>query len=134
VIVVDSSVWIDYFNGRPTVQADSLHELLGERPVVVGDLILTEVLCGFRRDADFRQAKLLLEGCEFRPMAGTAVALAAASNYRALRKAGVTVRKTIDMLIGSYCLLHHLPLLHADRDFDALAEHLGLIVWEKGMK
>ena len=66
-------------------------------------------------------------------MAGKAVALAAASNYRSLRKAGITVRKTIDMLIGSYCLLHHLPLLHADRAFDALAEHTGLIVWEKGM-
>jgi predicted nucleic acid-binding protein len=134
VIVVDSSVWIDYFNGRPTVQADALHGLLGERPVIVGDLILTEVLCGFRRDADFQQAKSLLEGCEFRSMAGKAVALAAASNYRALRKAGITVRKTIDMLIGSYCLLHHLPLLHTDRDFDALAEHLGLIVWDRGMK
>ena len=130
MIVVDSSVWIDFFNGRPTVQADALHELLGERPVVVGDLILTEVLCGFRSDADFQQVKSLLESCEFRPMAGKEVALAAASNYRALRKVGITVRKTIDMLIGSYCLMHCLPLLHADRDFDALAEYLGLIVWE----
>jgi predicted nucleic acid-binding protein len=132
VIVVDSSVWIDYFNGRPTTQTDALHMLLGERPVVVGDLVLAEVLCGFRRNADFQQAKSLLESCEFRPMGGKTVALAAAGNYRLLRKAGITVRKTIDMLIGSYCLLHQLPLLHADRDFDALAEHLGLVVWEQG--
>jgi predicted nucleic acid-binding protein len=90
------------------------------------------VLCGFRRNADFQQAKSLLESCEFRPMGGKTVALAAAGNYRLLRKAGITVRKTIDMLIGSYCLLHQLPLLHADRDFDALAEHLGLVVWEQG--
>jgi predicted nucleic acid-binding protein len=129
VIVVDSSVWIDFFNGRLTKQTDLLDDLLGERPVVVGDLILAEVLCGFRHDADFRQAKTMLEGCEFRPMAGKTVALAAAGNYRQLRKSGITVRKTIDMLIGSYCLLHHLPLLHADRDYDALEDHLGLIVW-----
>jgi len=129
VIVVDTSVWVDFFNGRPTAEADALNELLGERPVVVGDLTMAEVLSGFRQDADFRKAKSLLESCEFRPMVGKTVAMEAANNYRFLRKRGITVRKTIDILIGTFCIVNHLPLLHADRDFDALENHLGLLVW-----
>ena len=129
MIVVDASVWIDFFNGRPTAEADALTDLLGEHPVVVGDLTITEVLAGFRHDADFRKAKALLETCEFRPMVGKQIALEAASNYRRLRATGVTVRKTIDVLIGTFCIVHSLPLLHCDRDFDALEEHLGLVVW-----
>jgi predicted nucleic acid-binding protein len=129
VIVVDTSVWIDFFNGRSTPGADALNELLGERPIVVGDLTMAEVLSGFRTDTDFRRARSLLETCEFRPMVGKEVAIEAAGNYRLLRKRGITVRKTIDVLIGSFCILNRLPLLHADRDFDALEEHLGLIVY-----
>ena len=129
MIVVDSSVWIDFFNGQPTSEADALSELLGERPIVVGDLTMVEVLSGFRRDEDYRRARALLESCDFRPMVGRQVALAAANNTRHLRKMGVTVRKTIDVLIGTFCIVHHLPLLHCDRDFDALEEHLGLAVW-----
>jgi len=129
VIVVDTSVWIDFFNGRPTAEADALNELLGEQPVVVGDLTMAEVLSGFRQDADFRKARSVLERCEFRPMVGKQVALEAAANYRLLRKRGITVRKTIDVLIGTFCMVNRLPLLHADRDFDALEEHLGLVVW-----
>jgi hypothetical protein len=129
MIVVDSSVWIDFFNGRPTSEADALNELLGERPIVVGDLTMVEVLSGFRRDEDYRKARTVLERCEFRPMVGREVALAAATNYRHLRKMSVTVRKTIDVLIGTFCIVNQLPLLHSDRDFDALEEHLGLAVW-----
>jgi predicted nucleic acid-binding protein len=129
MIVVDTSVWIDFFNGRRTAETDALTELLGERPVVVGDLTMTEVLSGFRQDADFRRAKSLLQTCEFRVMVGKEVALEAASNYRRLRSRGITVRKTIDVLIGTFCILNRLPLLHSDRDFDALEEHLGLVVW-----
>ncbi len=129
MIVVDASVWIDFFNGRPTTEAEALNQLLGERPVVVGDLTLAEVLSGFRQDADFRKAKSLLESCEFRQMVGKEVAIEAAGNYRRLRKRGITIRKTIDMLIGTFCIVSSLPLLHADRDFDALEEHLGLVVW-----
>jgi len=129
VIVVDTSVWIDFFNGRPTPEADALNELLGERPIIVGDLTMAEVLSGFRADSDFRKARSLLERCEFRPMVGKAVAIDAAGNYRLLRKRGITVRKTIDVLIGTFCILNRLPLLHADRDFDALEEHLGLVVY-----
>lgn len=129
MIVVDTSVWIDFFNGQPTAEADALSELLGERPIVVGDLTMTEVLSGFRQDADFRKARSLLESCEFRPMVGNQIAIEAAGNYRQLRKRGITVRKTIDILIGTFCIVNRLPLLHADRDFDALEEHLGLVVW-----
>jgi hypothetical protein len=129
MIVVDSSVWIDFFNGRPTSEADALNELLGERPIVVGDLTMVEVLSGFRRDEDYRKARTVLERCEFHPMVGREVALAAATNYRHLRKMSVTVRKTIDVLIGTFCIVNQLPLLHSDRDFDALEEHLGLAVW-----
>jgi len=129
VIVVDTSVWIDFFNGRPTPEADALHDLLGERPIIVGDLTIAEVLSGFRADSDFQTGQSLLESCEFRPMVGKVVAIEAAGNYRLLRKRGITVRKTIDVLIGTFCILNRLPLLHADRDFDPLEEHLGLIVY-----
>lgn len=129
MIVVDSSVWINFFNGTPTAEADALAGLLGERPVVVGDLTMAEVLAGFRQDGDYRRAKSLLESCEFRPMVGKEIAIEAANNYRRLRKSGITVRKTIDVLIGTFCIFSGLPLLHNDRDFDALEDHLGLVVW-----
>ena len=129
MIVVDASVWVDYFNGTPTPEADALELILGEDRIVVGDLTLAEVLSGFRLDRDFRKAGELLDTCEYRSMVGREVALQAASNYRALRRRGVTVRKTIDVLIGTFCIINQLPLLHRDRDFDALEEHLGLIVW-----
>jgi predicted nucleic acid-binding protein len=129
VIVVDTSVWVDFFNGRPTPEADALNELLGERPIIVGDLTMAEVLSGVRADSDLRKARSLLERCEFRLMVGKAVALEAAGNYRLLRKRGITVRKTIEVLIGTFCILNRVPLLHADRDFDALEEHLGLLVY-----
>ena len=124
--VVDTSVWVSYFNGVATPQTDRLDRLLGEERVIIGDLILTEVLQGFRNDAEFRRARTLLAALEFREMLGRTVALESAANYRRLRALGVTVRKTIDVMIGTFCILNRLPLLHADRDFDPLAEHLGL--------
>jgi predicted nucleic acid-binding protein len=129
MVLVDSSVWIDYFNGADTPQANALDGLLGQDLVLMGDLILTEVLQGFRSDRDYRLACDLLAPLELRILGGREVALHAAEGYRALRARGVTVRKTIDMIIGSHCLLHALPLLHADRDFDALETHLGLTVY-----
>ena len=128
MILADSSVWIDYFNGRPTPEADALDDLLGHEPVLTGDLILTEVLQGFRRDTDYRKARTLLETLELRTLGGRQVAVAAADNYRALRRRGITPRKTIDMMIGTYCIVHGLKLLHADRDFDVLEKELGLPV------
>lgn len=126
MILVDSSVWIDYFNGKPTWQTDLLDEYLSSVPVVMGDLILTEVLQGFRSDKDFQTARTFLEALPFRQMGGYPVALQSAQNYRKLRKTGITVRKTIDVIIATFCILEGLTLLHDDRDFDPIASHLDL--------
>lgn len=128
MILADSSVWIDYFNGQVTPETDALDDLLRREPVLTGDLILTEVLQGFRGDADYRKARTLLETLELRTLGGRQIAMAAADNYRALRRRGITPRKTIDMIIGAYCIVHGLQLLHADRDFDVLEKELGLLV------
>lgn len=127
MILVDTSVWIDFFNGRMTAEANALNHLLGQEPVLIGDLILTEVLQGFRRDADYKKAKGLLETLEFRDLGGKAIALAASDNYRQLRHRGITPRKTIDMIIGTYCIVNGLELLHADKDFDIMEKELGLV-------
>ncbi|MCU0977529.1 MAG: PIN domain nuclease [Steroidobacteraceae bacterium] len=128
MIVVDTSVWIDYFNGVPTPQAGVLDELLGTRVLAIGDLILAELLQGFATEQDARRALALLEPLEFLAMGGRDVAIQSAAHYRRLRRSGVTVRKTMDMLIGTYCLMHDHEILHSDRDFDVLAKHLGLKV------
>ncbi len=126
MILVDSSVWIDYFNGAATAQTDLLDLLLGTQPVAVGDLILTEVLQGFSTPSRFRRARQLLSALPMAPIAGRRVALQAAENYRCLRQRGITVRKTIDNLIATRCILDQMPLLYSDRDFDPFVEHLGL--------
>jgi predicted nucleic acid-binding protein len=124
MILADSSVWIDYFNGQATLETDALDGLLGREPVLLGDLILTEVLQGFRHDADYRKARTLLETLELRTLGGREIAIAAADNYRTLRRRGIAPRKTVDMIIAAYCLVHGLELLHADRDFDVLEQEL----------
>ena len=124
--IVDSSVWIDYFNGRATVWTDLLDRLLGKEHLLMGDLV--EILQGFRSDLDFHRARRHLETLEFLPMAGREVAIAAARNYRALRARGVTVRKTIDTIIATFCIVEGHELLHCDRDFDPFERHLGLRV------
>ena len=126
MIVVDTSVWIDYFNGAATPEVEILDRRLGAEPLMIGDLILAEVLQGFRSDADFNRARQMLAALEFSPMVGRRVALAGAQNYRALRSRGVTVRKTIDVIIGTFCILNRHRLLHCDRDFDPMEVHLGL--------
>jgi len=126
MIIVDSSVWIDYFNGNQTSQTDWLDSALGEKPIVIADLILTEVLQGFQSDKDFQIARDLLLGIPFMSMGGRALALESAMNYRFLRRKGVTVRKTIDVIIGTFCIHHQLILLHDDRDFDPMVKFLGL--------
>jgi len=128
MILVDSSVWIDYFNGRTTPQTDLLDDHLGTEPIVVGDLILTEVLQGFQSDRDFAQAKRLLDSLVFAEMLGRDLAIMSARNYRILRRKGVTVRKTLDVIIGTFCIAHRLPLLHSDKDFDPIEKYLGLKV------
>ena len=126
MILVDSSVWIDYFNGIPTWQTDLLDNYLSNVPVVIGDLILTEVLQGFRSNKDYETAKTFLNSLPFRQMGGYNVAIQSAQNYRLLRKAGITVRKTIDIIIATFCIMEGLTLLHDDRDFDPMASHFPL--------
>jgi len=128
MIVVDTSVWIDYFNGVASPHTDLLDQLLSRERLIIGDIILTEVLQGFRRDTDFRKAQALLGTLEFRSMLGQEIALLSAKNYRKLRRVGVTVRKTIDVMIGSFCVQNRHSLLHTDRDFDPIEKHMGLSV------
>lgn len=126
MILVDSSVWIDYFNGKSRSEGDRLHELLGEQPLAIGDLILGEVIQGFRSKRAYLTGLALLSSLDCFDMVGREVAVRAAENYRFLRARGITVRKTIDTLIATYCLVADFPLLYSDRDFDHFVEHLGL--------
>lgn len=126
MIVVDSSVWIDYFTGKNTPEAEKLDSVLGEDPIAIGDLVLTEVLQGFRTDKDFRKAKELLMSLNVVNMLDTTIALKSVVNFRTLRKKGVTVRKTIDTIIATYCIENKLPLLHSDKDFAPFHVHLKL--------
>jgi predicted nucleic acid-binding protein len=128
VILVDSSVWIDYFNGRPTPQTDLLDRLLTAQRPLLGDLILVEILQGFRSDPDFHRARRELDILQCVAIGGRAIAIEAAENFRALKRRGVSVRKTIDALIATFCIVHDHELLHCDRDFDPFERHLGLRV------
>ncbi len=128
MILVDSSVWIDYFNGAIAAQTNKLNGLLGHEPLAIGDLILTEVLQGFTNERDFRQAKKMLTSLFFVELGGEQIAIQAARNFRALRRRGITVRKTIDTVIATRCIEDGYSLLHNDRDFDPFTRHLGLRV------
>lgn len=128
MIVADTSVWIDYFNGVEAPHTRMLDFDLQHSRIVTGNLIIVELLQGFKTDKDFLAAKRILACLEYRDMAGTEVAIEAAANYRKLRKRGITVRKTVDMLIATFCIRNNMALIHNDRDFDALEEHLKLKV------
>jgi hypothetical protein len=126
MIVVDTSVWIDYFRGVVTPQSDKLDTILGVERVITGDLILTEVLQGFASDRDFNRARKLLASVPLIPLVGEGIAFQAAKNFRKLRTLGITIRKTIDTLIATSCIEKELSLLYSDRDFDPFVQHLGL--------
>lgn len=128
MILVDSSVWIDYFRGVSTAQTEKLDELLGNEPLLMGDLILTEVLQGCREELQFQEVRRRLGALELIVLGGEKLAIEAAQNFRLLRAKGITVRKTIDTIIASRCILDGHELLHDDRDFDAFEEYLGLVV------
>ena len=128
MILVDSSVWIGYFNGKINPQTEWLDSALGKEIIIVGDIILAEVLQGFKSDRDFHKARELLLNFQFMGMLGQELAIRSAENYRLLRKKGVTVRKTIDVIIGTFCIHHNISLLHDDQDFDPLTKHLNLNV------
>ncbi len=128
MIMVDSSIWIDYFNGTISNETDWLDESLGIDPIIMGDIILAEVLQGFQNEKDFKTAKKLLLEFPFMDMIGQELAIKSAMNYRALRQKGITIRKTIDLMIGTFCIYNNFILLHNDKDFDPLEKHLKLKV------
>lgn len=126
MILADSSVWIDYFRGSVTPQTETLDAALAREPVVIGDLILIEVLQGFKPEWQFYNARRLLTSLIVVDIVGRDIAIKGARNFRTLRSRGVTVRKTIDTLIATYCIEHKLSLLYSDKDFDPFVAHLGL--------
>ena len=128
MILVDTSVWIDYFRGAITAQTEKLDKFLGHEPLAIGDLILAEVLQGFADEREFNVARKLLTSLKVVDLGGQEVSIQAARNFRALRRLGVTVRKNIDTVIATRCIESGYDLLHNDRDFDPFAKHLGLRV------
>ena len=128
MLIVDSTVWIDYFNGLENPQTDYLDQIVDRTPILVGDLILAEVLQGFRDDSDFEEARRALSKYIQVQMVNPELALQSARNYRLLRRKGITVRKTIDSLIATYCIENEHDLLHNDNDFDGYEKHLKLRV------
>lgn len=128
MLVVDTSVWVDYFNGAENPQTNFLHAVLDTTPILIGDLILTEVLQGFRNDPDFEKVHRTLGRFTQANMVDMDIAVQSARNYRFLRQKGVTVRKTIDSLIATYCIENEHELLHNDSDFDGYENYLGLRV------
>ena len=126
MILVDSSVWIDYFRGDSTPEADRLDALLGGNLLVTGDLVLAEVLQGFQRESEFNKVMQLLTSVSVVVLGGREAAIQAARNFRTLRALGVTGRKTIDTVIATRCIMDGHELLYSDRDFDPFVRHLGL--------
>ena len=126
MIVVDSSVWIDFLNGNATPEVGRLSALLGNEPLLVGDVILLEVLQGVRSETDAVSVEAALRRFDVVPMLDPELAVIATTHYRRLRASGITVRKTIDLIIGTFCIARGHALLTADRDFAPMAGHLGL--------
>jgi predicted nucleic acid-binding protein len=126
MILMASSVWIDHFNGQATPQVEMLNQLLGMQPLAIGDLMLVEVLQRFRHDADYTTAKQLLTSLTVFNLLTTALAIQSAENFRTLRKRGITIRKTIDVIIATFCIVEDHTLLFSDRDFIPFVQHLGL--------
>jgi len=126
VIVVDSSVWTDFLGGRNAPHVRQLRAILGTDEIALGDLMLCEVLQGLAGEREAREVEALLRRFEIVPMVGDAIAVAAAAHFRFLRRRGITIRKTIALSIGAWCIAHRTPLLHNDGDFRPMARYLGL--------
>jgi predicted nucleic acid-binding protein len=126
-MVVDTSVWIDFLNGRNAPHVTMLRASLGRDEILVGDLMLCEVLQGLDSDSAAREVEALLRRFDIVSMVGEGIATLAARNFRALRRRGITIRKTIDLLIGTWCISNRQPLLHNDNDFRPMARYLGLV-------
>jgi predicted nucleic acid-binding protein len=128
VILVDTSVWIDHLNDNRTDAVTTLRRLVGFAPLLVGDLILCEILQGLRSDREGATVEQALRRFDVVSLVTPALAVQAATNYRFLRAKGITIRKTIDLLIATFCIENDHALLHADRDFDPIRDYLGLKV------
>ena len=126
MIVVDTSVWIDFYNGTLDDRTRRVRDLVGSGTLLMGDLIACEILQGVRDEAEAVRVRERIETLPVASMVGPAIALQAARNYRILRGQGFTIRRTIDLLIGTFCIEHHHYLIHNDRDFRPMVEHLGL--------
>ena len=130
MVVVDTSVWIDFVRGIDTPYTNALDFELLHNHVITGDLLITEFLQGFRTDRDFEAAKEIMESLIYCDMLGKDIALKSAANFRFLRKNGITIRRTTDIIIGTFCIEHELPLLHNDKDFEPMEKYLGLRVYK----
>lgn len=129
MIVVDSSVWIDHLRGNQTPEVTALFSLVrDDADILVGDLVLCEVLQGIPSERQANQVEARLRRFNVVGIVNDDLAAEAAAHYRKLRREGITIRKTIDLLIGSFCIRHRVPLLHRDRDYDPMEAHLGLRV------
>ncbi len=128
MIVVDTSVWVDHLNDDATVQVRQLRAIVGRQQILVGDLILCEVLQGLRDEREARRVEAALRRFDVGAMLNPDMAPRVAANFRRLRRLGITVRKTIDLIIATFCIENGHVLLHNDRDFDSMRAHIGLQV------
>ena len=126
MILADTSIWIDFFNGKITNETNFLDNSLSEGNVIIGDLIILEILQGIRHDKDYTKTKKALVTLEQFELFGNSMVFECANNFRTLRKKGLTIRKTADLIIASFCIKNRIPLLFSDRDFLPFIEHLGL--------
>ena len=126
MILVDTSVWIDYFNGQDNHQTSQLDDALIDGVVALGDLIFLEILQGFKSDKDYKMVKSTLSKLDQYRLFDQNMVGFCADNYRFLRKKGITIRKTVDVIIATFCINNNLPLLYTDRDFDPFVKHLKL--------
>lgn len=127
---VDTSVWIDFFNGKDTQEVQALRFLLANKKLYTCDVIITEFLQGFREEKNFQLAKEMMDSLNYLTIHSKKMAVQSAVNFRYLRTEGITIRKTIDMLIGTWCIENNLILLHKDKDFEPMVTHLGLKVYD----
>jgi predicted nucleic acid-binding protein len=130
MVVVDTTVWIDYVHGLDTPCTNALDNELLHNQVVTGDLLITEFLQGFSNDKDYEAAKGIMDSLIYYDMLGKDIAIQSAINFRLLRRNGITIRKTIDVIIGTFCIEHDFPLLHNDRDFEPMEKYLGLRIYK----
>jgi len=128
MVIVDTSVWVDYFNGRENTESDWLELHVDQQRLGLTTIILTEILQGLSDEKTAALVEAELLQFEIFDASSRALAVQAAKNYRALRRRGKTPRKTIDVLIATFCIQGRHSLLHRDRDFDPFEEHLGLTV------